>query len=101
MEINNIYQGFGYISGFLFAGSLIPQLYKSCKTKKLDDISYYWQFTFLSGMVLNLIYSYHENLMPVFIPAAFEASFMGILFIMKLYYHNTPPEIEEDNREYP
>ena len=99
MENLNIYEIFGYISGFLFAGSLIPQLYKSCKTKKLDDISYYWQLTFLSGMVLNLMYSYHENLMPVFIPAAFEASFMSILFVMKLYYHNSP--LEEDNREYP
>ena len=99
MENLNIYEIFGYISGFLFAGSLIPQLYKSCKTKKLDDISYLWQITFLSGMVLNLMYSYHENLMPVFIPAAFEASFMSILLIMKLYFKNPRPE--ENNIEHP
>tara|TARA_B100000674_G_C37691106_1_gene846018 strand:+ start:340 stop:648 length:309 start_codon:yes stop_codon:yes gene_type:complete len=102
METLTIYEIFGYISGFLFAGSLIPQLYKSCKTKKLDDISYCWQLTFLSGMILNLIYSYHENLMPVFIPASFEASFMGLLLFMKIYYHKpTIEESEEDNREYP
>jgi len=101
MDNLTIYETFGYISGFLFAGSLIPQLYKSCKTKKLDDISYYWQLTFLSGMILMLIYSYHENLMPVFIPASFEASFMGILFIMKVYYHKPTIEESEDNREYP
>ena len=51
MENLNIYETFGYISGFLFAGSLIPQLYKSCKTKNLDDFSYCWQVTFLLGMV--------------------------------------------------
>ena len=96
----NIYETFGYISGFLFAGSLIPQLYKSCKTKKLDDISYCWQFIFLTGMVLMLIYSYHEDIMPVFIPASFEAFFMSLLLAMKLYYHNSTIE-EEDNREYP
>ena len=101
METLTIYETFGYISGFLFAGSLIPQLYKSCKTKQLNDISYYWQLIFLSGMVLMLIYSYHENLMPVFIPASFEASFMGLLFIMKIYYRNPSPEIDDDNREYP
>ena len=105
METLTIYETFGYISGFLFAGSLIPQLYKSCKTKQLNDISYYWQLTFLSGMVLMLIYSYHENLMPVFIPAAFELLFMSILLAMKLYYHKSTieesEESEEDNKEYP
>ena len=101
MENLTIYETFGYISGFLFAGSLIPQLYKSCKTKKLDDISYCWQLIFLSGMVLMLIYSYHENLMPVFIPASLEAFFMSLLLVMKIYYRNPISEQNEDNREYP
>jgi len=82
----DIYELFGYISGFLFSISLIPQIYKSYKTKKLDDMSYLWQIIFLVGMILMLIYSYQKNLMPVFIPASFEASFMLILFSMKIYY---------------
>ena len=86
MEELDFYDICGYISGFLFAFSLVPQLYKSCKTKQLNDISYYWQFIFLSGMTLMLIYSYGKNLKPVFIPASFEAFFMIILLIMKIYY---------------
>tara|TARA_B100001094_G_scaffold272595_1_gene278518 strand:+ start:2740 stop:3039 length:300 start_codon:yes stop_codon:yes gene_type:complete len=88
MEELDFYDTCGYISGFLFAFSLVPQLYKSCKTKQLNDISYYWQFTFLSGMTLMLIYSYEKDLKPVFIPASFEAFFMIILLIMKIYYRN-------------
>ena len=40
MKEDNIYDILGYLSGILFSASLIPQLYKSCKTKKLHDISF-------------------------------------------------------------
>ena len=93
----DIYELFGYSSGFLFAISLVPQLYKSCKTKQLDDMSYLWQLIFLTGMILNLIYSYQKNLKPVFIPASFEASFMLILFLMKIYYDNQNKRINSTN----
>jgi len=33
---------------------LVPQVYKSYKTKKLDDISYYWQFTFVKLVDMDL-----------------------------------------------
>ena len=39
MDEIDIYDIFGYSSGILFAGSLIPQLYKSYKSKELNDIS--------------------------------------------------------------
>ena len=101
MDEIDIYDIFGYSSGILFAGSLIPQLYKSYKTKELNDISICWQSIFLLGLIFLFIYSFHNDLKPVYIPASVETSFMLLLIIMKLYYHNTPPEIEEDNREYP
>jgi len=97
MDNLNFYELCGYISGFLFAFSLIPQIYKSCKTKKLNDISYCWLIIFLIGMILLLIYSYHENLKPVFIPASFEGSFMVILLFMKIYYHKENKENKEIN----
>ena len=63
----DFYDTCGYISGFLFASSLVPQLYKSCKIKQLDDISYYWQFTFLSGMSLMLWKRFKTCICPRFI----------------------------------
>mgnify|MGYP000947668659 CR=1 FL=1 len=37
----DFYETCGYVAGFLFASSLIPQLYKSCKTKNkpINDIT--------------------------------------------------------------
>tara|TARA_Y100001958_G_C21233989_1_gene560104 strand:+ start:933 stop:1256 length:324 start_codon:yes stop_codon:yes gene_type:complete len=100
-ETIDIYEMFGYISGFLFAISLVPQIYKSCKTKKLDDMSYIWQLIFLTGMTLMLIYSYQKDLKPVFIPAAFEAFFMTTLFTMKVYYDLQKRKINNNDIENP
>ena len=90
MKEIDIYDILGYTSGILFTTSLIPQLYKSCKTKKLDDISFQWQFIFLLGLIALLIYSYHNDLKPVYIPALFETTLMITLMIMKIYYHYNP-----------
>ena len=90
----NIHEICGYISGFLFSVSLVPQVYKSYKTKQLRDLSLIHQMIFLFGMVLLLDYSIYEDLKPVYIPASCEAFFMILLFCMKLYYRNN--ELIED-----
>ena len=95
--MTNIYELCGYMSGMLFSFSLIPQVYKSYTTKNLDDISIYWQLLSLIGMIMMLIYSYHENLKPVFIPGTFEAICLLSLLIMKIKYHNK--NIDLDNND--
>ena len=91
----NFYELCGYISGFLFAISLFPQVYKSCKTKQLRDLSIIHQIIFLFGMLLCLMYSIHEDLKPIYIPASCEAFLMFLLFIMKIYYRKN--ELITDN----
>lgn len=90
----DFYEICGYISGILFALSLLPQLYKSCKTKELDDISLGWQCIFIIGLTFLFIYSFHNDLRPVYIPASIEMSFMVILLGMKLCYMNKIRDIE-------
>ena len=85
---DNMYDILGYLSGILFSASLIPQLYKSYKSKELDDISLCWQSIFLLGLLCLFIYSFHYDLKPVYIPAIFESSFMITLLIMKIYYRD-------------
>ncbi len=92
----NFYELCGYISGFLFAISLVPQVYKSCKTKQLRDLSLIHQTIFLFGMILMLIYSIYEDLKPVYIPASCEAFLMFQLFIMKIYYRKNEKIIDND-----
>ena len=82
----NFYDICGYFSGILFPLSLVPQIYKSYKTKKLDDISYYWQFTFIISLISALIYSIYYNLKPIYMSSFLELSFVMILTIMKFIY---------------
>ena len=84
----NIYDICGFIAGLLFPLSLIPQIYKSYKTKNLDDISYYWQFIFILALLLALVYSFHYDLMPIYVSSSIELLFMVILTSMKFCYRN-------------
>ena len=80
----DIYELCGYSAGILFASSLIPQVYKSFKTKELDDISIIWQFVFILGLLLGIIYSYHHNLKPIYICSFIELLLMIILLLLKI-----------------
>lgn len=80
----DIYELCGYAAGILFAGSLIPQLYKSYKTKELGDISLGYQCISIVGSILAIIYAIHNDLKPVYISSLTELWFMIILLVMKL-----------------
>ena len=73
----DIYELCGYSAGILFASSLIPQVYKSFKTKELNDI-------FILALVLGIIYSYHNNLKPIYICSFIELILMIILLFLKI-----------------
>ena len=82
----NPYELCGFIGGLLFPISLIPQIYKSFKTKHLSSISYYWQFLFMTALMCQIIYSLHFELAPIYISSSIELLFMIILTIMKIVY---------------
>ena len=90
----DFYEACGYGAGILFASGFIPQIYKSYKTKDLDDISYGWQFIFTSGVVLGIIYSVHYDLKPIYICSTVELCFMIILIGMKIMYGKKNSDIE-------
>lgn len=91
----NFYDICGYLSGILFPLSLVPQIYKSYKTKKLDDISYYWQFTFIVGLTGALIYSLYYNLRPIYISSFLELIFVLILTFMKIIYTKQTIQVKQ------
>ena len=82
----DIYDICGYTAGVLFASGFIPQIHKSYKTKNMEDISYAWQFIFLTGVILGIIYSVHKNLPPIYLCSSVELVCMLILICMKAYY---------------
>jgi len=92
----DLYETCGYLAGILFATALIPQLYRSCKTKVLDDISFVWQFIFIIASAMGLIYSIHNDLKPIYISSIVELLFMIILVILKLIYNKSGDDIDID-----
>ena len=82
----DFYEICGFIAGLLFPLGLIPQIYKSYKTKDLKSISYYWQFIYLFALTCALIYSFHNQLVPIYISSLIEIIFMIILTVMKFIY---------------
>ena len=84
--MDDIYDVCGYGAGVLFASGFVPQIYKSYKTKNMNDISYGWQFIFLIGVILGIIYSVHKDLPPIYLCSSVELVFMVTLIIMKYSY---------------
>jgi len=97
----DFYETCGYVAGFLFASSLIPQLYKSCKTKNLKDLSIGWQLIFIFAIILGLIYSIHNDLKPVYISSLIELCFMILLLIMKIFYSDYNKKINDIENQNP
>jgi uncharacterized protein with PQ loop repeat len=82
----DFYEICGFTAGLLFPLGLVPQIYKSYKLKDLSNISYYWQLIYMFSLSCALIYSFHNNLVPIWTSSLLELFFMCILTIMKLYY---------------
>ena len=97
----NIFDICGYIAGIFFASCLIPQVYKSYKTKKLDDISYCWQFSYIFAIILSIIYSGHYLLYPILLSSVIEFVLMFILIIMKRYYSDCTHDTDIENNNKP
>ena len=87
----------GYLAGIFYASSLIPQIYKSCKTKKLDDLSWGWLFMFAIALLMSMIYSYEKVLLPILISSSIELVLLILLMIMKMCYKEEYDILDDDN----
>jgi MtN3 and saliva related transmembrane protein len=76
----------GYISQFLIAFSLTPQVVKSWRTKSTKDISLAWNLVFVVGLLMFVIYSIGIKETPIIFGASIEAILAISLIIAKLFY---------------
>ena len=77
---------FGYFAAILTTAAFLPQLFKTLKTKKADDVSLVTLIMFLCGVGSWIIYGYKISSLPILI--ANIITFMLNLFILisKIYY---------------
>jgi MtN3 and saliva related transmembrane protein len=87
---NDIVNIMGYSGGIILSVCLFPQILKIIKTKEVKNISYIWQLMYIIGLCLNFVYSFHYNLLPIYIPCIIELLFIVFLTFLKFIYSNYP-----------
>lgn len=85
MNFNNV-EILGLIAGIITSMGFLPQLFKSYKTKKLDDVSYFMPAVLSLGMGIWFLYGYFTNSIAVMAANAFGILCCICLIFMKNIY---------------
>ncbi len=77
---------FGYFAAFLTTVAFIPQLIKTLKTKKAEDVSLVTLIMFICGVGFWIIYGYKISSSPILIANIVTLTLNLFILITKLYY---------------
>ena len=76
----------GYFAAILTTIAFIPQLIKTLKTKRADDVSLITLIMFLTGVFLWIIYGFRINSTPILIANTITFLLNLLILISKIYY---------------
>ena len=82
----------GSIAGIITTGSFIPQVYKTYKTKSVEDLSYWMLLLMLTGLTLWLLYGIELNELPIILTNAITGALVMSLIVMKYIFTKNHPE---------
>ena len=77
---------FGYLAAILTTAAFLPQLLKTLKTKKADDVSLVTLIMFIIGVVSWIIYGYEISSAPILIANMVTLILNLLILISKLYF---------------
>ena len=77
---------FGYIAAVLTTAAFLPQLIKTLKTKKADDVSLITLIMFIIGVLCWIIYGYHISSIPILIANLITLILNLLILISKIYF---------------
>ena len=77
---------FGYIAAVLTTAAFLPQLIKTLKTKKADDVSLITLIMFLSGVGAWIIYGHEISSFPILLANVITFVLNLFILISKIYY---------------
>ena len=80
---------FGYFAAFLTTAAFLPQLIKTLKTKKAEDVSLATLIMFIIGVCSWIIYGYKISSIPILIANLITLILNLLILISKLYFSNT------------
>ncbi|MBA2499594.1 MAG: SemiSWEET transporter [Chitinophagaceae bacterium] len=76
----------GLVAGVCTSFSLLPQLIKMIKEKKVDDISFFMLLTLLVGLGLWVYYGILRTDWPIIITNSFSFLLNGTMIVLRIRY---------------
>ena len=80
---------FGYLAAILTTAAFLPQLIKTLKTKKADDVSLITLIMFIIGVFSWIIYGYKIASKPILIANLITLILNLSILISKVYFSKT------------
>ena len=77
---------FGYFAAILTTAAFLPQLIKTIKTKKADDVSLVTLIMFISGLGSWIIYGYAISSFPILLANIITFILNLLILISKIFY---------------
>ena len=77
---------FGYFAAILTTVAFLPQLIKTLKTKKAEDVSLITLIMFISGVGFWIIYGYKISSSPILLANIITFILNLFILISKIYY---------------
>ena len=77
---------FGYFAAILTTAAFLPQLIKTLKTKKAEDVSLITLIMFICGVVSWIIYGYKISSSPILIANIITLILNLFILISKIHY---------------
>ena len=77
---------FGYIAAFLTTAAFLPQLLKTLKTKKADDVSLTTLIMFIIGVLSWIFYGYKIDSTPILIANLITLILNLMILILKIFF---------------
>ena len=79
---------FGYFAAILTTLAFLPQLIKTLKTRKAEDVSLITLIMFLSGVLSWIIYGYEISSIPILIANVITFILNLLILIFKISFSN-------------
>ena len=77
---------FGYIAAILTTAAFLPQLIKTLKTKKAEDVSLVTLIMFIVGVLCWIIYGYKISSIPILLANFITLLLNLLILISKIYF---------------
>ena len=77
---------FGYFAAILTTAAFLPQLIKTLRTKKADDVSLVTLIMFICGVLSWIIYGYKISSIPILMANIITFTLNFLILISKIYY---------------